>query len=111
MAKPASITIPTEPIGQVDFTEGRLAVKIDPSGILLSSFIDLNNLALSQFSPEERGCIGVYACPGNDLDSTPSADIDYAELLPSSSELEVRDRFVRTRQELALVLARRLIFS
>src|SRR6267154_1116362 len=38
---------------QVDFTEGRLAVKIDPSGQLLNSFIDLNNLALSRFSPEE----------------------------------------------------------
>ena len=36
---------------QVDFTEGRLAVKIDPSGHLLSSFIDLNNLALSRFAP------------------------------------------------------------
>jgi hypothetical protein len=33
---------------QVDFTEGRLAVKIDPSGHLLNSFIDLNNLALSR---------------------------------------------------------------
>ena len=31
---------------QIDFTEGRLAVKIDPSGDLLHSFIDLNNLAL-----------------------------------------------------------------
>ena len=39
---------------QVDFTEGRLAVKIDPSGHLLSGFIDLNNLALSRFSLEER---------------------------------------------------------
>ncbi len=29
---------------QVDFTEGRLAVKIDPSGNLLNSFIDLNRL-------------------------------------------------------------------
>jgi hypothetical protein len=27
---------------QVDFTEGRLALKIDPSGHLLNSFIDLN---------------------------------------------------------------------
>jgi hypothetical protein len=42
----------------------------------------------------------VYAYPGNDLDSTPSAGVDYAELLPSLFELEVRDRFVRTRQEL-----------
>jgi len=109
MAKPSAITIPTEPIGQVDFTKGRLAVKVHRN--LLSSFIDLNNLALSRFSPEERGCIGVYACPGNDLDSTPSADVDYAELLPSLFELEVRDRSVRTRQELALVLVRRLIFN
>jgi hypothetical protein len=53
MAMPSSITTPTEPIGQVDFTEGRLAVKVDKN--LLSSFIDLNNLALSRFSPEERG--------------------------------------------------------
>src|SRR5260221_5966233 len=73
---------------QVDFTEGRLAVKIDPSGNLLSSFIDLNNLALSRFSPEERRRIGVHTCPGNDLDSTHSADVDYAELLPSLFELK-----------------------
>ena len=63
---------------QVDFTEGRLAVKIDPSGYLLNSFIDLNNLALSRFSPEERRRIGVHTCPGNDFDSTHSADVDYA---------------------------------
>src|SRR5438270_9503769 len=54
---------------QVDFTEGRLAIKIDPSGYLLSSFIDLNNLALSRFSAEERKRIGVHTCPGNDFDS------------------------------------------
>src|SRR3982750_2086070 len=35
---------------QIDFTEGRLAVKIDPSGELLHRFIDLNNLALSRFT-------------------------------------------------------------
>src|SRR5258708_30559400 len=39
---------------QVDFTAGRLAVEVDPPGHLLSSFIDLNNLALSRFSPEAR---------------------------------------------------------
>lgn len=49
---------------QVDFTEGRLAVKIDPSGNLLNSFIDLNNLALSRFSSEERKRIGIHTCPG-----------------------------------------------
>jgi 5-methyltetrahydropteroyltriglutamate--homocysteine methyltransferase len=79
---------------QVDFTEGRLAVKIDPSGKLLNSFIDLNNLALSRFSPEERQRIGVHTCPGNDLDSTHSADVDYAELLPSLFELMAGNFYV-----------------
>ncbi len=79
---------------QVDFTEGRLAVKIDPSGHLLNSFIDLNNLALSRFSPEERVRIGVHTCPGNDFDSTHSADVDYAELLPSLFELRAGNFYV-----------------
>ena len=72
---------------QVDFTEGRLAIKIDPSGELLHRFIDLNNLALSRFSAEERTRIGVHTCPGGDRDSTHSADVDYAGLLPSLFEL------------------------
>jgi 5-methyltetrahydropteroyltriglutamate--homocysteine methyltransferase len=72
---------------QVDFTEGRLAVKIDPSGELLHRFIDLNNLALSRFSDGDRTRIGVHTCPGSDIDSTHSADVDYAALLPSLFEL------------------------
>ena len=72
---------------QIDFTEGRLAVKVDPSGQLLHSFVDLNNLALGRFSTEERQRIGIHTCPGGDCDSTHSADVDYAELLPSLFEL------------------------
>jgi 5-methyltetrahydropteroyltriglutamate--homocysteine methyltransferase len=79
---------------QVDFTEGRLAVKLDPSGNLLNSFIDLNNLALSRFSPAERMRIGVHTCPGNDLDSTHSADVDYAELLPRLFELKAGNFYI-----------------
>ena len=79
---------------QIDFTEGRLAVKIDPSGHLLHSFIDLNNLALLRFSTEDRRRIGVHTCPGGDLDSTHSADVDYAELLPSLFELMVGNFYV-----------------
>src|SRR6266404_5995745 len=79
---------------QVDFTEGRLAVKIDPSGNLLNSFIDLNNLALSRFSREERTRIGVHTCAGNDFDSTHSADVDYAELLPSLFELKAGNFYI-----------------
>ncbi|MBA3315603.1 MAG: cobalamin-independent methionine synthase II family protein [Planctomycetota bacterium] len=79
---------------QIDFTEGRLAVKIDPSGKLLHSFIDLNNLALSRFSAEDRRRIGVHTCPGGDRDSTHSADVDYAELLPSLFELKAGNFYV-----------------
>jgi len=79
---------------QIDFTEGRLAVKIDPSGNLLHSFIDLNNLALARFSAEERQRIGVHTCPGGDRDSTHSADVDYAELLPSLFELRVGNFYI-----------------
>jgi 5-methyltetrahydropteroyltriglutamate--homocysteine methyltransferase len=73
---------------QIDFTEGRFAVKLDPSGELLNSFIDLNNLALSRFSAEERAKIGVHTCPGGDRDSTHSAEVDYADLLPSLFQLK-----------------------
>lgn len=79
---------------QIDFTEGRLAVKLDPTGNLLHSFIDLNNLALSRFSAEERQRLGVHTCPGADCDSTHSADVDYAELLPSLFELRVRNFYI-----------------
>jgi len=79
---------------QIDFTEGRLSMKVDPSGHLLNSFIDLNNLALSRFSAEERRRIGVHTCPGGDRDSTHSADIDYRELLPSLFELKAGNFYV-----------------
>jgi 5-methyltetrahydropteroyltriglutamate--homocysteine methyltransferase len=79
---------------QIDFTEGRLAVKIDPSGNLLHSFIDLNNLALSRFSAEDRKRIGVHTCPGSDRDSTHSGDVDYAELLPSLFELKAGNFYI-----------------
>jgi 5-methyltetrahydropteroyltriglutamate--homocysteine methyltransferase len=79
---------------QIDFTEGRLAMKVDPSGHLLHSFIDLNNLALSRFSIEDRRRIGVHTCPGGDLDSTHSADVDYATLLPSLFQLRVGNFYI-----------------
>jgi 5-methyltetrahydropteroyltriglutamate--homocysteine methyltransferase len=98
---------------QVDFTEGRLAVKIDPSGYLLNSFIDLNNLALSRFSPEERRRIGVHTCPGNDFDSTHSADVDYAQLLPSLLALNAGNFYIalageRDRQHVLKIIRKHL---
>lgn len=73
---------------QVDFTEGRLAIKLDPTGGVLESFIELNNMVLSRFSASERALIGIHTCPGADNDSTHSADVDYAELIPSLFELK-----------------------
>lgn len=79
---------------QIDFTEGRLAVKIDPTGALLNSFIDLNNLALSRFTAADRQKIGVHTCPGGDRDSTHSAEVDYAELLPSLFQLNAGNFYI-----------------
>jgi 5-methyltetrahydropteroyltriglutamate--homocysteine methyltransferase len=79
---------------QIDFTEGRLAMKLDPTGELLTSFIELNNLALSRFSDQDRAKIGVHTCPGGDLDSTHSADVDYSELLPSLFELKAGNFYI-----------------
>ena len=74
---------------QIDFTEARFAMKVDPTGELLSTFIDLNNLAMGRFSEAERKVIGVHTCPGGDLDSTHSAEVDYAEFLPLLFQLNV----------------------
>ena len=94
---------------QVDFTEGRMAIKIDPTGHLLNSFIDLNNLALSRFSAEERKRIGVHTCPGGDRDSTHSGEVDYAELLPSLLELQVGNFFIALAGEIDRVRVLKII--
>jgi 5-methyltetrahydropteroyltriglutamate--homocysteine methyltransferase len=84
---------------QVDFTEGRLALKLDPSGGLLEDFVALNNQVLSRFSAEERRKIGVHTCPGGDCDSTHSADVDYASLLPSLFRLEAGNFYLQLASE------------
>jgi 5-methyltetrahydropteroyltriglutamate--homocysteine methyltransferase len=84
---------------QIDFTEGRLSVKLDPSKGLLRSFVDLNNRVLEGFTKEERARIGVHTCPGGDQDSTHSADVDYAELLPDLFRLNVGNVYVQLASE------------
>jgi 5-methyltetrahydropteroyltriglutamate--homocysteine methyltransferase len=84
---------------QIDFTEGRLAVKLDPSKQLLQSFVDLNNRVLERFSTQERQRIGVHTCPGGDQDSTHSADVDYADLLPSLFELKAGNFYIQLASE------------
>ncbi|WGS87650.1 cobalamin-independent methionine synthase II family protein [Methylomonas sp. UP202] len=84
---------------QIDFTEGRLAVKLDPSKQLLRRFIELNNRVLERFQPELRRRIGVHTCPGGDCDSTHSADVDYAELLPELFNLKASNFYVQMASE------------
>src|SRR5215813_1678795 len=84
---------------QIDFTEGRLSLKLDPTRRLLHSFVDLNNLVLERFSAEERKRIGVHTCPGADRCSAHSADVDYAELLPSLFELQATHFYMQLASE------------
>jgi 5-methyltetrahydropteroyltriglutamate--homocysteine methyltransferase len=84
---------------QVDFTEARLSLKLDPSGGLLKVFIDLNNQVLNRFTEDERKKIGVHSCPGGDHDSTHSADISYDALLPLLFQLNAGNFYLEFAAE------------
>jgi 5-methyltetrahydropteroyltriglutamate--homocysteine methyltransferase len=84
---------------QIDFTEGRLALKLDPSGGVLRAFVELNNRVLDGFTARERERVGVHTCPGGDRDSTHSADVDYADLLPFLFRLNVGRFYVQLASE------------
>jgi 5-methyltetrahydropteroyltriglutamate--homocysteine methyltransferase len=84
---------------QIDFTEGRLSIKLDPTGQLLRDFVALNNRVLDRFSEEDRARIGVHTCPGGDQDSTHSLDVDYADLLPELFRLNVGNVYVELAAE------------
>jgi len=84
---------------QIDFTEARLALKLDPSKDLLKSFIDLHNQVLARFTEEERKRIGVHSCPGADRNSTHSADISYDELLPLLFQLNATNFYLEYAAE------------
>ncbi|MER7049350.1 cobalamin-independent methionine synthase II family protein [Streptomyces jumonjinensis] len=84
---------------QLDFTEGRLSLKLDPSGALLDDFIALNNEVLGRFSETERARLGVHTCPGGDQDSTHSLDVDYAGLLPKLFQLKAGNFYIQLAGE------------
>ena len=84
---------------QLDFTEGRLAVKLDPSLGLLRTFIAINNGVLGRFSEPDRARLGVHTCPGGDRDSTHSADVDYTHLLPDLFTLQVGNFYIQLASE------------
>ncbi len=84
---------------QIDFTEARLSLKLDPSGGLLGAFVDLNNQVLGRLTDDERARVGVHTCPGGDRDSTHSADIPYEQLLPGLFRMNVPTFFVELAGE------------
>jgi 5-methyltetrahydropteroyltriglutamate--homocysteine methyltransferase len=84
---------------QIDFTEGRLALKLDPSAGILKAFVELNNRVLDRFTSEQRQRIGVHSCPGGDHDSTHSADVDYVSLLPFLFQLNVGRFYIQLASE------------
>jgi 5-methyltetrahydropteroyltriglutamate--homocysteine methyltransferase len=84
---------------QIDFTEARLSLKLDPSGGLLRMFVDLNNTVLDRFTDAEKERLGVHTCPGGDHDSTHSADVDYADLLPTLFTLHAGNFYVELAGE------------
>jgi 5-methyltetrahydropteroyltriglutamate--homocysteine methyltransferase len=84
---------------QMDFTEGRLSLKLDPSGNILQHFVDLNNRVFNRFSDEERKRLGIHVCPGGDHDSTHSADIDYTRFLPVLFKMNVGNFYLQLASE------------
>lgn len=84
---------------QIDFTEGRLSLKLDPSGDLLKSFVELNNKVLARFADADRRRIGVHVCPGGDRDSTHSAEVDYAGLLPALFQMNAGRFYLQLASE------------
>ena len=84
---------------QMDFTEGRLSLKLDPSGGVLKQFIDLNNQVLNRFTDEERKRLGVHVCPGADRDSTHSSDVDYTTFLPMLFDLNAGSFYLQLASE------------
>ncbi|WP_329361149.1 5-methyltetrahydropteroyltriglutamate--homocysteine methyltransferase [Streptomyces sp. NBC_00669] len=84
---------------QLDFTEGRLSLKLDPSGGVLDDFVALNNKVLGRFTEDERARLGVHTDPGADDDSTHSLDVDYAGLLPRLFRLTVGNFYLQLAGE------------
>lgn len=87
---------------QIDFAEGPLAMRLDPSGALLASFVDLNNMALARFSAAERALIGLHVSaagvrpPGVRLPGAGGNEgqVDYAELLPALFEIRAGSFYI-----------------
>jgi len=80
---------------QIDFAEGPLAMRLDPSGALLASFVHLNNMALARFSAAERALIGLHiSAAGVRAPGARDPEVDYAELLPALFEIRAGSFYI-----------------
>ncbi|MCG8440457.1 MAG: hypothetical protein MI723_01490 [Caulobacterales bacterium] len=84
---------------QIDFTEGRLSAKIDPTLGLLREFVELINTMLERFSDAERRCIGIHTCPGSDHNARHSGDVDYKDLLPDLFRIKAGRFYIQLASE------------
>ncbi|CAF4875890.1 unnamed protein product, partial [Rotaria sp. Silwood1] len=84
---------------QLDFTEARFSLKIDPTGQLLRDFVQLNNRVLDRFGFHEQHRLGVHVCPGGDQDCYHSFEVDYLQVLPSLFDLHVGNFYLQLASE------------
>ena len=84
---------------QLDFTEARFSLKIDPSGQLLRDFVRLNNRLLERFAFNEQHRLGVHVCPGGDQDCYHSFEVDYLKVLPTLFDLHVGNFYLQLASE------------
>lgn len=101
---------------QLDFTEARFSLKVDPSGQLLRDFVQLNNRVLDRFGFREQHRLGVHVCAGEcaslvhplppvsclaggDQDCYHSFEVDYLEVLPTLFQLHVGNFFLQLAGE------------
>jgi 5-methyltetrahydropteroyltriglutamate--homocysteine methyltransferase len=81
---------------QIDLTEARLSMRVDPSRRLLKRLITLTNQVLLRLTAEERRRVGVHTCPGRE---PPSAESDYADLFSDLFQLNVETFYIPLARE------------
>ncbi|KAM9988520.1 hypothetical protein ACTFIZ_012274 [Dictyostelium cf. discoideum] len=86
-------------IVQLDATELRLSLLLDPSGDLFQSLLDIINKTLSRFSPYELANIGIHICRGGDQGSPHSDKVDLVQLIPKLLTLRCSRFYIELASE------------
>ncbi|KAM9956092.1 hypothetical protein ACTFIW_005948 [Dictyostelium discoideum] len=86
-------------IVQLDATELRLSLVLDPSGGLFQSLLDVINKVLSRFSNDELANIGIHTCRGGDQGSPHSDMVDLAEMIPKLLTLKCSRFYIELASE------------